>query len=134
MQAGAWGYVTYNRIEVELQEAIFSISNGCIWFEREVIRHVRKAAEAIPRLSEAKNILTYRQRAILTLLQLHLSNKEIGSRLGISERTVRFHLSNLFAKLDVHDRYSAIDRFRFSDANVHGHASQNSNSERCAVV
>jgi LuxR family maltose regulon positive regulatory protein len=38
-----------------------------------------------------------------------MSNKEIASILKISEGTVKFHLSNLFTKLGVHDRQSAVE-------------------------
>jgi DNA-binding NarL/FixJ family response regulator len=36
-----------------------------------------------------------------------LSNKEIGNNLGITERTVKFHVGNVLAKLGVQDRHSA---------------------------
>ena len=52
---------------------------------------------------------TPRERTMLDLLQQRLPNKEIASKLAISERTVRFYLRNVFAKLGVHDRYSAAD-------------------------
>ncbi len=50
-----------------------------------------------------------RENEIVGLLQRRLCDKEISSALGISERTVRFHLQNLFQKLGVHDRYSVVE-------------------------
>jgi DNA-binding NarL/FixJ family response regulator len=53
--------------------------------------------------------LSPRESEIVGLLQRRLSDKEIGCALGISERTVRFHLHNIFEKLGVHDRYGVVD-------------------------
>jgi DNA-binding NarL/FixJ family response regulator len=52
---------------------------------------------------------------VLDLLQRRLSNKEISAALEITERTVRFHLVNIFAKMGVHDRHSAVDLVRSSN-------------------
>jgi len=57
-----------------------------------------------PRLDE----LTERERAILTHLAHGLSNAEIASRVFISEKTVRNHLTSIFSKLDVDSRAKAI--------------------------
>lgn len=48
--------------------------------------------------------LTRREREIIRLLGKGLKNKDIAGQLGISEITVRHHLSNIFSKLDVVDR------------------------------
>jgi len=51
--------------------------------------------------------MTQREIEILTLLGQGMTNKQIGSRLLISERTVRNHISNLYSKLKVADRVQA---------------------------
>src|SRR2546427_4218605 len=48
----------------------------------------------------------FRSSQVLQLALRHLSNKEIAGILGISERTVKFHVSNIFGKLQVDDRQS----------------------------
>lgn len=53
-------------------------------------------------------VLTERQRAVLPLLLLKMSNKEIGRRLSISHFTVRNHVSQLLRILGAADRRSAI--------------------------
>jgi DNA-binding CsgD family transcriptional regulator len=58
--------------------------------------------------------LSPREKEVAALLERRLCNKEIGSALGICERTVRFHLGNIFKKLGVSDRYSLIDLLRTS--------------------
>jgi DNA-binding NarL/FixJ family response regulator len=44
---------------------------------------------------------------VLRLLAAHLSNREIAQALVLSVRTVERHLSNLYTKIDVHDRRAA---------------------------
>jgi DNA-binding CsgD family transcriptional regulator len=52
--------------------------------------------------------LTAREADILSLLVEGLSNKEIAARLGVSARTVNFHLDNLYAKFGVNNRTEAV--------------------------
>jgi len=52
--------------------------------------------------------LSPREQNVLECLLGYLSNKEIGQQLNISERTVKFHVSALFAKFNVRDRFSLI--------------------------
>ena len=53
--------------------------------------------------------LTLRETEVIRLIGEGLSNKEVGTRLGIAGKTVKFHASNAFAKLGVHDRNTAIE-------------------------
>jgi len=52
--------------------------------------------------------MTQREIEILKLLGQGMSNKQIGSRLQISEKTVRNHISNMYSKLKVADRVQAV--------------------------
>ena len=54
------------------------------------------------------SILTNREREVFELLILNKSTKEISEFLGISEKTVRNHISNVMQKLNVKDRSGAI--------------------------
>ena len=54
------------------------------------------------------NILTPREREIFILLIDNYTTKEIATNLGISEKTVRNHISNVMQKLDVKGRASAV--------------------------
>jgi DNA-binding NarL/FixJ family response regulator len=56
--------------------------------------------------------LTEREREILTVIAQGQSNTEIAGRLGLSQKTVRNHVSNIFNKLQVADRAQAIVRAR----------------------
>ncbi len=52
------------------------------------------------------NVFTPHEKLVLDALAKKLSNKEIAEELNISERTVKFHLENIFSKVGVHDRHS----------------------------
>ena len=73
--------------------------------------HVRRRAgapveaEALPDFD-----LTAREREVLALLAAGLTNRAIAERLVISEKTAGAHVSNIFSKLDVHDRRVAATR------------------------
>lgn len=56
----------------------------------------------------SKGILTPREREVFELLILNKTTKEIASLLGISEKTVRNHISNAMQKLGVKGRASAV--------------------------
>ncbi len=51
--------------------------------------------------------LTPREREVLRLIASGRANKEIAAQLGISERTVKTHISNIFSKLELTDRTQA---------------------------
>ena len=69
---------------------------------------VHRADCAGGRIDPAFAALSRRERETLALLADGLSNAEIAERLGISEKTVRNHLSHLFDKLGVWSRAQAI--------------------------
>src|SRR2546422_94548 len=60
------------------------------------------------RVGTGDHILTPREREILTLLGEGLVNKEIGARLGISEHTVKSHLTAIYEKLEASNRAEAV--------------------------
>jgi LuxR family maltose regulon positive regulatory protein len=60
--------------------------------------------------------LTERERSVMRLLSAGLSNKEIGRKLDLSDNTVKFHLRNIFAKLNVTTRTAAVTAGRDSGA------------------
>ena len=64
-----------------------------------------------PRTGDVKATLTRRQREIVALVAEGKTNAEIARQLWISPGTVRRHLENVFAKLDVHTRTGAVARF-----------------------
>jgi LuxR family maltose regulon positive regulatory protein len=66
------------------------------------------------RRTSSGNLLSRREREVLTLLAEGMSNKGIARRLNVGEPTVKFHLKNLFAKLGVSRRTLAVSVARTS--------------------
>jgi len=100
---GVWGMVTYDRLEEELPRAVRQLAGGQLWFPAPVvIRWMR--IDAARRTSALRLSLTQRERQIMEFLLRRFSNKEIAEILNISERTVKFHVSNILGKLQVGSR------------------------------
>ena len=79
---------------------------------RGASRRRRRAPMREPDASsdEVEEPLTPRERDVLELVALGLSNHAIAARLGISDHTVKFHLASIFGKLDVTTRTGAVRR------------------------
>jgi DNA-binding NarL/FixJ family response regulator len=74
---------------------------------------MERAAERASRTSRSGNAdtrlaLSPREWTVMDLVGRRYSNKDAAVALGITERTVRFHLANVFQKLQVHDRAGAV--------------------------
>jgi DNA-binding NarL/FixJ family response regulator len=103
---GLDGFVELHKTwQRELSQAIRSILKGQLWVPPEVLLAFVKQAKA---LLDAQllhgHFLTAREAEILQLLMRRLTNKEISTALNISERTVKFHVSNILSKLQLEDR------------------------------
>ncbi|WP_165937904.1 LuxR C-terminal-related transcriptional regulator [Methylobacterium segetis] len=109
MQGGAWGYVLKGVSGPELVQSVKVIHRG----ERYVTPALAARLFARPRPAASKpeptpfSSLTGREEQILTLLAEGLSNKEIGGRLEISEKTVKHYLTIILDKLNVRNRVQA---------------------------
>ena len=96
LQAGAHGFVEYTSVVLSLAEAIHAVCRGQMWVSGGMISKIFEPAAIIPRIPTR---LTRRESQVADLVQHRLSNKEIGSILGISECTVKYHLTSIFGKL-----------------------------------
>jgi len=105
---GIHGFVLYAEVRNMLIPALRTLCHGHLWLPRAVLERLSQLAGRGTESKKAPS-LTPREAQIFTLLQQELSNKEIGNELRISERTVKFHLVNIFNKLAVHNRYAAAD-------------------------
>jgi DNA-binding NarL/FixJ family response regulator len=110
---GVRGFISYNTARSELPRAIRVVAEGHLWINRAILDKLPDYRQSLSvGRNDSRPRLTPREGAFVDMLQQRLSNKEIASKLAISERTVKFHLKNLFTKLGVHDRYSAADLAR----------------------
>src|SRR5690606_23022937 len=104
--AGAVGYVLKGVKAVELIGAVKSVLEGDAFVSPNLTRRLiaNSLEKAAPPLLST---LTDREGRTLRLLASGLSNAEIGRQLGITERTVKAHVTNILAKLKVRNRVEA---------------------------
>jgi DNA-binding NarL/FixJ family response regulator len=100
VRAGAAGYLYKDVDPQALVQAIRSVHDGHMIFAPE-------AANALARSESSMIALTAREQGVLALIAGGRSNREIARELGVSEKTVKTHVSNLLMKLGVHDRTQA---------------------------
>lgn len=104
---GGSGYIVYEKIEDEIEQAVDAVFNGHVWAPPGILEsYVSSSSSMASPKHQDDPALSPRERQVVGLIGGRLSNKEIASALGISERTVRFHLGNIFRKVGVHDRSS----------------------------
>lgn len=105
-EAGARGYLLKTATDEEILRAARAVAAGESVFAPEVteilLRRVRGETTALP------EDLTPREREVLREAAAGLTNRQIGHRLGISERTAQAHLSHVFDKLGVASRTEAV--------------------------
>ena len=114
LQAGARGYLLKGALKAEILRAIRAVTGGEAIFGAAIARRLMQYFSA-QRPGAPPDIfpeLTEREHEILDLIACHETNPEIARRLHISPKTVRNHVSNIFAKLQVADRAQAIIRAR----------------------
>ena len=104
IEAGAEGYMLKTSSAAEILNAIHKVARGDLAIETEVDKKI-KAHDQKPELHED---LTARERDILKLLAKGYDNQTIADELFISLKTVKTHVSNILAKLEVDDRTQAV--------------------------
>jgi DNA-binding NarL/FixJ family response regulator len=103
LDAGAIGYVLKHADPDEVIDAVRSAAAGDAPLDPKAARVLLESRRRPGRRGE----LSSREEEVLRLVAQGLPNKQIARRLSISERTVKAHLTNVFARLDVTDRTQA---------------------------
>lgn len=103
MDAGADGYEMKDSEPKALINTIKQIAAGEQIFHPDVME-VRKSGM---NLAHLRNPLSKRELEVLKVMSEGLTNKEIAEQLFVSEKTVKTHVSHIFAKLEVGDRTQA---------------------------
>jgi DNA-binding NarL/FixJ family response regulator len=113
LRAGAAGCCAYDADQSTLHKAVDFVAKGQMWVSRTVIAYL---LEQVASLSDASpetvsvetdprfSLLTERQRQIVALIGTGASNREIATRLHVTEKTVKAHLTSVFRRLGVSDR------------------------------
>ena len=106
LAAGAKGYVDEAAGPNEFAMAIRIVNQGSVWAPRRVLStFIERVTSSPGRIFPAGRVtFTDREKEVLELLVAGRSNKEIGSALGIEERTVKAHVAKLMRKVGVQNR------------------------------
>lgn len=112
LRAGASGYLLKDAEPEEVIRAIRTIHGGgsvvsaavASILIREVVRDAPRPREMDPDVQRRAALLSARERDVVEVLCRGRGNREIAKTLGMSEATVKTHLSNVMQKLEVHGR------------------------------
>lgn len=110
LRCGAKGLLDLDTID-QLPTAVEVVARGGFWVPRTILsRFVEEEIKSARHraVEPAKGRLSAREREVCDLLLENLSNRDIAERLVMSERTVKFHVSNLLSKFGVKRRADLI--------------------------
>jgi DNA-binding NarL/FixJ family response regulator len=112
LRAGAAGFVLKEIPGEELHRAVRIVAEGGAWLDPAVTSRVlavyRAAPAAPPAPPRTLELLTGREREVLSLIGQGHTNAEIARRLFVGEGTVKTHINHVFTKLSLRDRAAAI--------------------------
>ncbi len=113
INAGAKGYLSNSSGLSDLIKAVKAVQQGELWIERKMLGKFFKGNtnsnfKSSDGYKNEKDLLTPREKEVLSYLVKGLTNKEIGKSLFISEKTVKVHLNHIFQKIHVTSRPEAI--------------------------
>lgn len=116
LKAGAWGYSHRDIAPGLLTKALDAIQRGEIWIGRKLIPLLLEELRALsepppsPRAGSDGGIgrVSAREREVAQFVGAGASNKEIATRLGITQRTVKAHLTATFRKLGISGRLQLV--------------------------
>jgi len=112
-RSGASGFVLKDALAPDLLAAIRAVASGAAVVAPTITRRLIERfigdapADNRPTIS-VLDVLTAREREVLSLIARGLSNTEIAGRLFLSEGTVKTHVSRVLAKLGLRDRIQAV--------------------------
>jgi DNA-binding NarL/FixJ family response regulator len=106
IRAGAQGYLLKGAPRADIFRAVRVVREGGSLIEPLV------ASKLLRRVREDPDELTAREREVLALIVRGLPNRDIAAALFVAERTVKFHVSSILAKLGAANRTQAVARAR----------------------
>ena len=110
LRAGARGYLTKDASSEEIERAVRDAAAGRMWLDPAVQKRLVELVTVVPSSMATPTAvgLTDRETQVLLLMADGLSNRDIAARLVVTEATIKTHVGNVFAKLNVADRASAV--------------------------
>jgi two-component system, NarL family, response regulator LiaR len=107
VRAGAVGYLLKDVAPQDLVAAVRTVNDSETLLHPAVVRELVREVAGARREPAADNPLTAREREVLGLIARGRANKAIAFELGVAEKTVKTHVSNILGKLNVTDRTQA---------------------------
>jgi DNA-binding NarL/FixJ family response regulator len=112
LAAGAAGFILKDAPGEDIVRATTIVAGGGSWLDSQIVSHVLAAYRRSVRRSTAANarteLLTQREFDVLRQVGSGATNAEVAENLFISEATVKTHLANVLAKLELRDRAALI--------------------------
>jgi two-component system response regulator NreC len=114
LHAGASGYIPKRAAPDDLVSAIKVVAEGNVFLYSTLARFLikdmadRSAADIRGAPGESEDVLTAREREVLTCIAEGMTTREIAESLVISAKTVERHRENIMAKLDMHNRVELV--------------------------
>lgn len=108
IKEGADGYLLKDAPSNHVIDAIRTVHLGESVIHPSLTKKLMNYHHQQLREEKTENMLTERERDVLICLVEGLTNKEIGERLFVSEKTVKIHVSNIFKKLNVKSRSQVV--------------------------
>ena len=108
LRFGIKAYANTYMAEIHYKQLIGMLENNNNWFYPEFTNRLLNCAVSHQPQPETKKLkrLSKKEREVATLVAQSLKNIQIAQALNIKERTVKQHLSNIYKKLEIHDRVS----------------------------
>jgi two-component system NarL family response regulator len=107
LEAGAEGYAIKDTAPAELLDAVVQIHNGSTYIDPRVATRTTDSGSPARRV-RLLNHLSLRETEVLKLIADGYSNREISIALSLSEKTIKNHISRIFAKLHITARTQAV--------------------------
>ena len=130
VELGALGYIPKTAGLDEMYEALQQVLSGAIYLPPAILRMTRATEASRPSAGgteassdEAWNALTKRQHDVVECLARGLTNSEIADHLGLSESTIRVHVSTILDRLQLNNRTQVAvwaDRYGRRQDSAHG--------------
>ena len=107
LDAGVCGYVLKDEPPEVVLRAVRTVAEGESWFSSSIMERLNRRRTATTQQTAS---LTPRELQVIRMVMEGRTDREMGEILGLSERTVRYHLTGVFNKLGVGSRPEAVAR------------------------
>lgn len=107
IEIGADGYLLKESAGTDIVDAIRAVHQGEKYIDRSLVSLLFSGIKSKSKKSSGLDMLSQREVEVLLKISKGFSNKEIGDQLYLSEKTVKNYATNLFRKINAHDRVHA---------------------------